>query len=85
MATGHGLWYDGVDAGWCAQFFMVETFSPEYNPSHLSEPVDGIDENDDEVGAESDDDAVAAAASVARWHVVVTKSMLRPPNFRRDV
>eukprot|EP00971_Amphidinium_carterae_P307368 6108133-Amphidinium_carterae.1 len=44
---------DGVDAG-CAQVSMVEAFAPDYDPSHMSEPVDGGDENEDEVDDESD-------------------------------
>eukprot|EP00971_Amphidinium_carterae_P070143 1387883-Amphidinium_carterae.1 len=47
-----------------AQVFMVEAFSPDYDPSHISEPVDGGGENGDEVDAESDgDDAVAASVA----------------------
>eukprot|EP00971_Amphidinium_carterae_P295431 5867294-Amphidinium_carterae.1 len=59
---------------------MVEAFSPDYDPSHMSEPVDDGGENEDEVDAESDGDD-AAAASVARQHGAVAKSLSRPPPF----
>eukprot|EP00971_Amphidinium_carterae_P232626 4616446-Amphidinium_carterae.1 len=69
MVMSDSQWSDSVDAGY-AQVFMVEAFSPDFDPSHMSEPVDDGGEDEEDVDAEGDGDD-AAAASVARQHGAV--------------